>query len=281
MSHLITIEERKRDVERSCLSGTIKRIEVLEPKLLRGADAGTLQNRLANHRIVDVQRKGKNLLFFTDAGQTLILSMDHDADLQCEAAPAFEHAPDARIIIHFDDGHTLDLRFPSLKDRFYFFPTTELKELDPIRDLGPEPQHLRYVEFRDRLDSKSYPNTTIHEALLDQRNLAGLNPELVDEICFQAGVRPDRKLGDLLRSEWESLFDRMQHVLKMVSLYTHDGHPEELDRLGFLMPRRGTTRGCPKTGETLQVLHFQHSESYFCPSCQPEGVSEEKKTGYW
>ncbi len=278
MSDLIAIEARKRDLERTCLNGTIMRVEVRDEKLLRGTDPHALQDALARARFTQVLRKGKFLLLQTDRGQTLIVSMYADADLACVPSPATDHPTDARLIVHFDDGHSMDLRVPSMNDLLYFFPTTDERAMEPLQGLGPDPREMTYMDFRKALSEKIEPSTPLWIALLSQHRIAGLDPALADEICFQGRVRPDRPVSTLLRADWERLYDKMQKILKAVAEL--NGDMQELDRRGYLMPRRGNDRGCP-SGEGISVLHLDGQKSYFCPSCQEDAPWEGKKADFW
>lgn len=277
MAELLEVEQRKRLVHDTCLGGKITRIEVRKDEPLRGISADELQAKLANSHLVNIQRKGKNLVLITDRGSSLLFSMNEDADLSFQESPVTEHATDARIILHFDNGNTLDFRFPSLRDRFYFFPSTDLATLPPLQAVGPEPAELTYPEFRERL--KTCLDLPIHAILTSQQYLSGIGPAFADEICFQAGIRPDRRLGDLLHSEWESLYEQMQAVLRKAEEV--QGDQRKLDQLGFLMPRRGTDRACPRCGGALEVLHFGNVRSYFCPHCQDGQAKEAKKMRFW
>jgi len=279
MSDLIALEALKRDLEQSCLTGTIKRVEVREEKLLRGTDPQALQDALANARFTQVLRKGKYLLLKTDHGQTLIVSMQRDADLSCVPFPATDHDADAKLIITFDDGHTLDVTIPSMNDLLYYFPTTDERVMDPLRTVGPDPRDMSYMEFRRALSQRTEPTFPIWKALQAQHLIAGLDGALADEICFQARVRPDRRVSDLLRADWERLYDKMQKILKTVEQV--GGNMDELDKRGFLMPRRGNDRGCP-SGEGIAVLHFDGTNAaYYCPSCQEDAPWEGKKANFW
>lgn len=279
MSDLIAIEARMRDLEKTCLNGVIKGVEVRDAKRLRGADPQALQQALANARITQVMRKGKYLLLKTDRGQTLIVSMHADADLACVPYPAVDHPAHATLILTFDDGHTLDLCIPTMNDLFYFFPTTDERVMEPLKAVGPDPREVSYMEFRKALGERSDPTLPIWRALITQHLISGLDPALADEICFQARVRPDRQVSDLLRADWERLYDKMQKILR--TLEAVNGDMAELDKRGYLMPRRGTDRGCP-SGEGMAVIHFTGTEaSYYCPSCQEDAPWEGKKADFW
>lgn len=276
MPELIQIEERQRMIRETCLGGTIKKAEVLDRNALRGLSPKELQETLANSRLVDVQHKGLNLLLFTDKGNMLVLTMQGGADVECQPAPVLEHSTDARVILHFDDDHTLDFRLPSLRDHFLFFPTTDVN-VTPLSEVGPEARDISYEAFRDQMRANAH--FTIFDFLNGQRYVSGLSPADIDEICFQARVRSDTHINHLLRTQVKTLYDKMQKILRRIEEVKGDF--AQLDQFDFLMPRRGNDRGCPRDGSGLKVLHFDQARSYYCPKCQVETPFDKKRMCYW
>lgn len=276
MSELPEIEARKDQVK-GCLGGTIERVEVRHDHVLEGVNREELQNRLANGHLVDVQQVGKNLLFLTDRGTSLLLTMEEDATAVCLPSPAVEHPARAEVILTFQDGHALDFVIPNPKDKLYFFPTQDVREIPPLQELGPEPQEVDWMEFRKRL--QDYPEIPVWEALTIQRYLSGIGPGYADEILFHAHIRPGRKVCSLLRSEWESLYDAMQTVMKAAREVK--GDRQKLDERGFLIERRGTDRGCPSCQGPLAVIHFGKHSSYYCPHCQDGEEKKNAHEGFW
>ncbi|HBN07184.1 MAG TPA: hypothetical protein DD435_00575 [Cyanobacteria bacterium UBA8530] len=277
MSELPEIDQRRERMRKCCVAGKISEVEVLHENPLQGTDREELQRQLANTHIVDVQRKGRNILFFTDRGSTLLLTQNEDAEVACQQAPVTEHPSHTEIVIHFDDGHTLDFVFPSLKDKFYFFKTDDIRMMEPLQRLGPEPSEISFRDFHKRLETHS--ELTVHGALTNGEYVSGIGPAYADEICFQAGIRPDRRLSSLLRADWERIYDKMQSVIAEAERVK--GNPESLERKAFLTPRRGTDRGCPKCEGPLSVLHFGPERSYFCPHCQDGHQAERKRMKFW
>jgi len=277
MLELAQLELREHRIRKTCLGGTIVRAEVSDDAALRGATPQELQDSLANSRIVDVRHKGMNLVLVSDKDQTLVLTMQHDADIECHGAPAVLHPTDARVILHFDDDHTLDFRLPSVRDHLLFFRTADLDAIPMLRDIGPEALTISFQEFRERL--RAHAGSTIHSFLADPMNVSGLSPADIDEICFQARIRPDKRINQLLGSEVETIYDQMQKILGRIA-QAH-GNLSQLESFGYLMPRRGTDRGCPRDGSGLQVIHFGSERSYYCPRCQEESPLDPKRHCFW
>lgn len=277
MPELIEVELRERMLRDRCVGMKIDQVEVREPHALHGIDSEELQHKLANSRLVDVRHKGQNLVMTTDRGNTLLLTMRTDADVEIQESPAPEHAAAARVILHFDDGHTLDLVMPTMRDRFFFFPTTDLDRLPPLRDLGPEATEISFEAFRDRM--RAHQVLSVNAFLTGPQYLSGLSQADADEIGFQARVKPDRQISSLLKSDVEALYDAMQNTL--TRLREVEGNVADLERFGFLMPRRGTDKGCPRCGSGLEVQVLDGERSYFCPKEQEPVPWDPKRMCFW
>lgn len=277
MPELIEVELRERMLRERCVGMTIDRVEVREPHALHGINAADLQRALANSRLTDVQHRGQNLVLLTDGGSSLVLTMRADADVAIQESPAPEHAAAARVILHFDDGHTLDVLLPTMRDRFFFFPAADLERCPPLRDLGPEATAVSFQDFRDRM--RSHHMMSINTFLTSPQYLSGLSQADSDEICFQARLRPDRQIAGLLRNDVEALYEAMQNTL--ARLREVKGHIARLERFGFLMPRRGTDKGCPNCGSGLEMQLLGGERSYYCPKDQEQVPWDPKKMCFW
>lgn len=277
MPELVEVELRERMLRDRCIGTKIERVEVREPHALHGINAEDLQSKLANSHLVDVRHKGQNLVMVTDRGNSLLLTMHTDADVEIQESPAPDHAASARVILHFDDGRTLDVCMPTMRDRFFFFPTADLDRLPPLRDLGPEATEIPYEAFRDGM--RAHQKLSINTFLTSPQYLSGLSQADADEICFQAKLRPDRQISSLLKNDVEALYDAMQNVLNR--LRQVEGRIADLELYGFLMPRRGTDKGCPSCGSGLEMQLLEGERSYFCPKEQTSVPWDPKRMCFW
>jgi formamidopyrimidine-DNA glycosylase len=100
---------------------------------------------------------------------------------------------------------------------------------------------------------------------MDQELIAGIGNIFSDEITFQAGVRPDRKVKDLSDDEMKRIYEEMKRVLRRaIELGAElDEHADE-----FLIPHRGRNGECPRGHGKLVKKTIGGRSSYFCPACQ-------------
>jgi endonuclease VIII len=115
------------------------------------------------------------------------------------------------------------------------------------------------------------PDRPIGEALLDQRNLAGIGNVYKAELLFLRGVNPWRPTGEvanldamagLARRLLDANKDRPGHI---TTGNTHRGQEH------WVYGRRG--RPCRRCGTPIRCLDQgdgrQDRITYWCPSCQP------------
>jgi endonuclease-8 len=146
-------------------------------------------------------------------------------------------------------------------------------ETDVVGHLGPDLLGPDWdaAEALRRLDAQ--PDRTVKEALLDQRNLAGVGNMYACELCFVSGVDPHtavRHLPDLARmvARAHQMLDLNRH--RAVQSTTGD-----LARGRNLWVYARGGQPCRRCGtrivETSLGPEGQERVTYHCPRCQPPG----------
>lgn len=115
------------------------------------------------------------------------------------------------------------------------------------------------------------PDRPVGQALLDQRNLAGIGNMYMAELCFTSGVHPAtpvsgvRDLPRLLRRA-----KRMLEVNKERAIQSTTGNLRPRERLWVYRRDRSACRRC---GTPIEVDMLgepgRERAAYWCPSCQP------------
>ena len=115
------------------------------------------------------------------------------------------------------------------------------------------------------------PERPVREALIDQRNLAGIGNMYAAELCFVGGVNPQTPVAQV--TDLRRLVLRAQQMLdlnKERAFQSTTGNLRERDRLWVYRRDRSPCRRCgtPVVVE-LQGPAGRDRASYWCPSCQP------------
>ena len=132
--------------------------------------------------------------------------------------------------------------------------------------LGPdwdEPEALR------RLTAEL--DRTVHEALLDQRNLAGIGNMYAAELCFTSGLHPATRVAAV--PDLRRLVRRAQQMLtvnKERAVQTTTGNLAERERMWVYRRDRSPCRRCRTPIQVaMQGPAGRERATYWCPSCQP------------
>jgi endonuclease VIII len=158
----------------------------------------------------------------------------------------------------------------------YRLPIVELlrreDEHDAVGHLGPDLLGPDWDEAEALRRLRADPSREVADALLDQRNLAGIGNLYKSELCFLAGVHPRLPVGEvpdlprLVRRARAALMankDRVEQTLtgdlrkgRQTWVYRRDGQPCRRCGTPVLVDVQG-----PRT---------QERATYWCPTCQPE-----------
>jgi endonuclease-8 len=223
---------------------------------------------LRGESVLEVAARGKHILMRFGAGITLHshLRMDGQWILSRAGTPSRggpEHQ--IRALIGNDSWLATGYRVHDLE----LCPTADENHL--VGHLGPDLLGPDWDagEVLHRLLAQ--PQRAIGEALLDQRNLAGIGNMYKVETLFIAGVHPWTAVGDVGR------LAQLLHIAVRLLRRNRD-HPQQSTtgsvqrgeqhwvylRAGQPCRRCGTTVSFAKQGPALQ-----QRDTYWCPVCQP------------
>jgi formamidopyrimidine-DNA glycosylase len=99
---------------------------------------------------------------------------------------------------------------------------------------------------------------------MDQSIIAGIGNIYSDEILFQAGVRPNRKMVSLTEEEKGKIFLETKKTLRKAVEVNADFNQLK----GSLLLFREKGANCPRCGGILKTLKMNNRTAYYCPKCQ-------------
>ena len=114
------------------------------------------------------------------------------------------------------------------------------------------------------------PDVPIYVALLDQRNLAGLGNEYVNELCFLRGVLPTRPVSSVDLPAFVALGHRLIDANKERSIRATTGDLRP-GRQTWVYPRAG--KPCRRCGTKILTgklgpTPLIQRDTFWCPRCQ-------------
>lgn len=252
------------------LSGRRIRAVVVRDARLRGGVAADFAARLVGRRIESVGRRGKYLLATLDDGRIWLihLGMTGNLTLTSQAAPPRQHD---HVVVELDDGRVVTYHDPRRFGRMAVVEgakaTLETGEgLEPL-----EPGFTAEALFALTRARK----TSVKALLMDQRRVAGLGNIYVNEILFQAGIRPRRGAGRLTRAECVRLVRATRQVLAAAIRAGGSSISDYRDGLGqpgwFQLRHRVYDRAgapCRRCATPIRSLAIVGRSTFYCPSCQ-------------
>ena len=142
-------------------------------------------------------------------------------------------------------------------------------EADVVGHLGPDLLGPDWDEQEALARLGTKPDRSVHEALLDQRNLAGIGNMYAAEVCFVSGVHPATPVGAV-----DALPRMVRRARQMLDLNKERATQATTGNLREPMwvyaRERAPCRRC-RTPISLGALGPAGREraTYWCPRCQP------------
>jgi endonuclease VIII len=224
---------------------------------------------LVGQRVVEVAPRGKHLLARTDAGLTLHTHMQMDGrwttgpvGRSSRAGPWHE----IRIRLANDLNEAVGYRLPVVE----LVRTTDEDRL--VGHLGPDLLGPDWDPERAVKNIESAPNRSVGEALLDQRNLAGIGTIYRAEACYVAGVSPWSAVRDV--DGLHALVEIAQRQLVTGARDPRGGTRGDPRGRHWVYGRAGLP--CRRCGTRIKSAELGPTGSErivaWCPRCQPDTV---------
>ncbi len=216
----------------------------------------------------EVVARGKHQLFRFDDGRTLHSHLRMDGSWRIfRSGQSWRGGPthQVRAILITEDHAAIGYRLPVLE----LLPTAEEDRV--VGHLGPDLLGPDWDPAEAVRRITADPRRTIGEALLDQRNLAGLGTFYRAEICFLQGIHPRTPAGDVV--DLGRLVDRAQWLIMANRDRPEQSSTGDLRSGGrsYVYGRAG--QPCRRCRTMIRTEEFgppgQDRRSYWCPNCQP------------
>ncbi|MFD2612158.1 Fpg/Nei family DNA glycosylase [Paenibacillus gansuensis] len=231
--------------------------------------ASLFSSELEGRTVTSYGRRGKHLLFFLDDGRLLALHLMLGGWM-FYGIP--EEKPDrsTQVVLQFGDER---LFFFGLRLGYLHLLTAE-EAYERFSQLGPEPLDEIMTEqaFHDLISSKS---GALKPKLVDQSVLAGIGNCYSDEICYHAGIRPDRSIQGMPDAAFSLLYRSMHEVFEEAiryggymenPLYTGDKLTGGFNDRCRVYDREG--QPCLRCGHPIVKRMFNSRKLFYCANCQ-------------
>ena len=282
MPELPEVETIRLGLQKKIVGLKIKKVEVLSPKSFLGNP-----KKVQGKNILKIWRKAK--ILGIDLGNlSLLIHLKMTGQLIYDDGKRFIGGhptqdmvgplpnKSTRVIFTFNNGSKL---YFNDQRRFGWIRVIRGKgegESGKLFDkLGPEPLEKEFtweILKKNLLRHKSMP---IKVALLDQSVVSGIGNIYANEVCFNAGLDPRIRVGDLGDKEFKKLQKGVIRVIKEGIKHGGSSRAHFVDPEGhkgyFLDYAKVYWRDkkpCKACGEIIQKFQLRGRGTYYCPSCQ-------------
>lgn len=221
---------------------------------------------LAGRRVLGTEPRGKHLLTRVEGDLTLHthLKMEGRWDVQAAGGRWRRPAHEARVVLH-----TADLEAIAFSVVLDLVPTDEEHEL--VGHLGPDLLGPDWDADEAVRRIAAAPDVPLGQAVLDQRNLAGLGNVYRAEVLFLSGLSPFVTVDEV--RDLPAVV-RLAHRVIVANRDRSRRVTTGVDRPGqnlWVYGRAG--RPCRRCGTPIRSTELgpatQERIVYWCPSCQP------------
>lgn len=264
-------------------------------KAIKNSTYTSFLKNIKSKKILNVRRIGKNIFIDLSEGWTLYLHLKMTGHLLVKD---FEHLSQQerenfnekvnQYIHHiwFLDKNAkknkkncqINLDFSDLRKfaKIVLMKTDEVENLPEIQALGIDAMDPKFTfkKFQEILEKR--PKSLIGIVLMNQNLIAGIGNIYRSEILFEAGVHPERKVGDLSVEEMRKIFEQIKKILRKAIKMRGTSDSDYRDTSGergrfhnFLKVYRLDGEVCSKCGEgKIERIKMGQRSVFFCGECQ-------------
>lgn len=126
--------------------------------------------------------------------------------------------------------------------------------------------------YFDRLLEGTSRSLSAKAFLATEQRVPGLGNGTLQDILFNAGINPRRKMDSLSEAEMDGLFSSVKGTL--AEMTAKGGRDTETDLFGMLggyastLSRRTVGTACPRCGGAIVKEAYMGGSVYYCPGCQ-------------
>ena len=226
---------------------------------------------LAGRTITGTRRFGKMPVVDFSGELSLLVHLMSAGRLQVFDKRASLRDRASRVLIRLADGRELRLREFGTKQRAWakLLADEEVAADEMVATLGPEAWPAPPLEvLAEALDQPRH----LHPLLRDQRTIAGIGRQWVDEVLWEARISPFKKGSELESEELERLHAALHVLGDAIDHYeavVGDEVPNKLPLPLKVHKREGEP--CPRCGATIAAVFFAEHQTNYCPAEQTGG----------
>jgi len=305
MPELPEVEIIVRDLKKTILGRKFGNVWSDFKKIVkRPKNFNQFQKEIKNKKILNIWRRGKNILFNLSENKILLIHQKLTGHflvgnwqlITNNWQPVKEGPLEEPInrFIHLmfwlDDGRMLALSDLRKFAKVELWNKEELTESKEFKGLGPEPlaKNFTFEKFKKALrlgsgqalqQARGKPfglaQAKIKQVLMDQKIIAGIGNIYSDEILWQAKIHPFRRISTLKEEELKSIYLAIKKILPIAIKLGGEsisdfrritGEPGYFDKERKIYRREGES--CFRCGRKIKRTKIGTRSVHYCPHCQ-------------
>ena len=189
------------------------------------------KKEIVGEKFVEAERRGKNILIHLTGGKTILIHMKMTGHLlygkyvwegdekklhgkwkSTEKLLSDPFNQFLHLVFSLSNGKSLAFSDMRKFAKVFVFETDARGEISDLVGLGPEPlENLSLKTFIQQLQTKL--KGKIKTVLMDQSVIAGIGNIYSDEILWETGVHPERRIETLTPSELRNMWHASTKIL--------------------------------------------------------------------
>ncbi len=302
MPELPEVQTTVDDLNKKIVGRKITGVWFDASKLIKKPKARELETRIKGLKIINVKRRGKNILIYLKKCQMsgvkcqmflLLIHQKMTGHLlygkwgikkvhrlrfivkSFIKGPLEEKVNDyIHLIFYFDNGWQLALSDLRKFAKVLFGDKNEIEKLPDLAKIGPEPlgKNFKISKFKGLISGEK---GKIKQVLMNQEVIAGIGNIYSDEILWKAKIHPFKSAGELSVNELNGLYKATKEILKKavklrgtsISDYRDTvGKPGAYAKQRFVYRREGEL--CRRCKIIIKRVKIGGRSACFCPKCQ-------------
>lgn len=180
-----------------------------------------------------------------------------------------------QLLLSFDDGASLTCSVQMYGGMWCYVGEPDY-EYYQIAKSKPTPfeEEFTYEYFLSVIGTKELTNKSAKEVLATKQRIPGLGNGVLQDILFEAGIHPKRKMSTLSEDEIRKLYIAVIETLKkMTDAGGRDSEKDIYGAFGGYMTKVGkktVDTNCKICNSIIMKDTYMGGSIYFCPCCQPE-----------
>ncbi|MBP9821989.1 MAG: bifunctional DNA-formamidopyrimidine glycosylase/DNA-(apurinic or apyrimidinic site) lyase [Candidatus Pacebacteria bacterium] len=286
MPELPEVETIVRELRKDLVGLRFKDAWADWPKTIQ--QAGGLENfnkQIKNKKILTVRRRAKYIVLDIEGKKTLFIHQKMSGHLlygkwkfidgkwQSQIkGPMYDDRNNQyiRVVMGLNNGYQLALSDLRRFGKIVLVDDDKVMDLKEIRELGPEPLEVSFVDFKKLFEKKK---GRVKPVLMDPHFIVGIGNIYADEILWKVGLHPMSRVEHLDDKDLKKIYVAMQDILELA--IKHKG--SSMDDYRMPSGAKGnfqnlhnayhrTGEKCrKKDGGVMERLKLAGRSGHFCP----------------